>query len=172
MALEDAAQRKRRIARRQYGGRHLVEQRLELLIVILIDQRDPNIRVRSQFTRTVQSGETATDYNDVLHRGFLSDRLDQPWKQGNLHGTSLVANPLHVLPKDDLLPSIVELGGPTVRVIGDVLRSLERATFLKKASESASPQGVRRFRTRRPSGRGCHPNQADPPNQCRHRPQL
>src|SRR5258707_14713321 len=109
MALEDAAQRKRRIARRQYGGRHLVEQRLELLIVILIDQRDPNIRVRSQFTRTVQSGETATDYNDVLHRGFLSDRLDQPWKQGNLHGTSLVANPLHVLPEDDLLPSIVEL---------------------------------------------------------------
>src|SRR5258708_14178896 len=90
----------------------------------------------------------------------------------NLHGTSLVANPLHVLPEDDLLPSIVELGGPTVRVIGDVLRSLDRATFLKKASESATPQGVRRFRTRRPSGRGCHPNQADPPNHCRHRPQL
>jgi Phage integrase, N-terminal SAM-like domain len=131
MALEDAAQRKRRIARRQYGGRHLVEQRLELLIVILIDQRDANIRVRSQFTRTVQSGETATDYNDVLHRGFLSDRLDQPWKQGNLHGTSLVANPLHVPPKDDLLPSIVELGGPTVRVIGDVLRSIERAKYIR-----------------------------------------
>jgi len=68
----------------------------------------------------------------------------------NLHGTSLVANPLHVLPEDDLLPSIVELGGPTVRVIGDVLRSLERATFLKKASESASPERVRRVTTSNP----------------------
>src|SRR5260221_11933759 len=43
MALEDAAQRKRRIARRQYGGRHLVEQRVELLIVILIYERESNI---------------------------------------------------------------------------------------------------------------------------------
>src|SRR5258707_1475617 len=150
MALEDAAQRNRRIARRQYGGRQLVEQRLELLIVILIDQRDPNIRVRSQFTRTVQSGETATDYNDVLHRGFLSDRLDQPWKQGNLHGTSLVANPLHVLPEDDLLPSIVEIGDPTVRAIGDVLRSLGLATFVKQAMESASPERVRGVPTSNP----------------------
>src|SRR5258708_16367532 len=106
MALEDAAQSKRRIARRQYGGRHLVEQRLELLIVILIDQRDPNIRGRSQFTRTVQSGETATDYNDVLHRGFLSDRLDQPWKQGNLHGTSFKTNPPPPPPKTDFLPPL------------------------------------------------------------------
>src|SRR5258708_12155722 len=111
MALEDAAHRKRRIARRRYGGRHLVEQRLELLIVILIDQRDPNIRVRSQFTRTVQSGETATDYNAVLHRGFLSDRLDQPWKQGNLNGTSLLPNPPPSPPKHHLLPSSPALVG-------------------------------------------------------------
>jgi hypothetical protein len=67
VALEDVAQGKRRIARRQHGGGHLVEQRLELLKIVLVDQRDPNIRMRSQLTGTVQSGETATDDNYVLH---------------------------------------------------------------------------------------------------------
>src|SRR5258708_1970344 len=55
-----------------------------------------------------------------------------------------------VLRENDLLPSIVEIDDPTVRVIGDVLRSLERATFLKKASESASPERERRVTTTNP----------------------
>jgi hypothetical protein len=88
VTFENPAQGKSRIARRQYRGRHLVEQGLELLIVILIDQRDPNIRVRCQFTSTVQTGKPATDDNDVLHMEILSDPLDQPWKQVNLHGTN------------------------------------------------------------------------------------
>jgi hypothetical protein len=73
VAPEDVTQGKGRIARRQSSSRHLIEQRLELLIVVLVDQRDPNIRIRRQLTRTVQSGETAADYNNVFQIRLLSD---------------------------------------------------------------------------------------------------
>jgi len=61
--------------------------------------------------------------------------------------SQLIPNPFDVLSEHDLLPSIVELCRPTVCVISDVLGSLECATFLKKASESASPERVRRVTT-------------------------
>ena len=67
--MEDVAQGKRHIARRQHGGGHLVEQRLELLKVILVDQPDPNIRMRSQLTGAVESGSLAIKlvfFNDEL----------------------------------------------------------------------------------------------------------
>jgi hypothetical protein len=65
--LEDVPQRKRRIARRQHGRGDLIEQRLELLIIVFVDQRDPDIRTRRQFAGTVQPSKTASDDNDVLH---------------------------------------------------------------------------------------------------------
>jgi hypothetical protein len=59
----------------------------------------------------------------------------------------LVPNPFDVLSEHDLLPSVVKFSGPAVGVVGNILRSLERSIFLKKASESASPERVRRVTT-------------------------
>ncbi len=63
---EDTSQTESRIARRQFGGGHLVEQRLELLVIVLVEQGNPNISMRSQLTGAVQTGKTATDDHDVL----------------------------------------------------------------------------------------------------------
>ena len=65
--FENTAQTESGIAGRQHGRGYLIEQRLELLIVILVEQCDPNIRMRSQLAGTVQTGETATYDDNVLH---------------------------------------------------------------------------------------------------------
>jgi hypothetical protein len=51
-----------------------------------------------------------------------------------------VPNPLHVFAEHNLLPPIVELRRPAVRVIGNILRSLKRPAFLKKASQAGSAE--------------------------------
>jgi hypothetical protein len=63
----------------------------------------------------------------------------------------LVANPFNVFAEHDLLSAIVKFSGRAVGVVGDILRSLERSTFLKKASESARTERVRRVTTNNPS---------------------
>ena len=45
------------VAGRDLRGRHLVEQRLELVVVVAIDQRDPHVLVVSQLARTPKTGE-------------------------------------------------------------------------------------------------------------------
>jgi hypothetical protein len=62
-----------------------------------------------------------------------------------------ISNPLYVFSKYDLLASIVKFGRPTIRVIGDILVSLERSTFLKKTSESARTKRMRRVTSNNPS---------------------
>jgi hypothetical protein len=59
----------------------------------------------------------------------------------------LVANPFNVFAEHDLLSAIVKFSGRAVGVVGDILRSL----FLKKASESARTERVRRVTTNNPS---------------------
>src|SRR5262249_52735005 len=47
-------------------GRHLVQQRLELVIVVAIDQRDPDVIVVGQLLRAAKPGESAADNHDVV----------------------------------------------------------------------------------------------------------
>jgi len=41
-----------------------------------------------------------------------------------------IPNPFHIFPENDLLTPIVQLGRPAIRVIGNILRRLERPAFL------------------------------------------
>jgi hypothetical protein len=79
---------------------------------------------------------TITDKNLIFHRVTL------------VWGALLVADPLYIFTEDYLLPAAVKFSGTTV---GDILRSLERSTFLKKASESGRTERVRRVTTNNPS---------------------
>ena len=73
MLHQDVPQAEGDVAGRQEPGRHLVQQRLELLIVVLVDQRDADLRMRCQFAGAVQSGKTTANDDDMLHwSGSLS----------------------------------------------------------------------------------------------------
>jgi hypothetical protein len=75
VANQCAAQIESYIAWCEDSGGHLVEQRLELLIVVLVEQGDPNIRFAANL-RTVQPGETTAYDHDVLTWcGFCSADL-------------------------------------------------------------------------------------------------
>ena len=50
---------------RQLRGRHLVEQRLELVVVVAVDQRDAHVVVLGQPPRAADAGEAAADDDDV-----------------------------------------------------------------------------------------------------------
>ena len=79
-------------------GGHLVEQRLELLIVVLAEQSDPNIWVRSQLASAVQSGEAATYDHDVLHVvRILSDGRAHGWGSSKARTTS-IGNAIYLAP--------------------------------------------------------------------------
>src|SRR5208283_1783643 len=67
MALKRAAQIESYVAWTEHRGGHLVQQRLELLVVVLVKQRDPKMRMRCQLAGTLQSGETTTYDQNVLH---------------------------------------------------------------------------------------------------------
>jgi hypothetical protein len=82
---------------------------------------------------------TITDKNLIFHRVTLV------WE------ALLVADPLYIFTEDYLLPAVVKFSGTAVGVVGDTLRSLERSTFLKKASESGRTERVRRVTTNNPS---------------------
>ena len=65
---QHAPQRDRDVRRAQRGRRHLVEQRLEQMMVAAVDERDPHVRT-AQRTSRVEAAEAATDDHDVLkHR--------------------------------------------------------------------------------------------------------
>jgi len=49
------------------------------------------------------------------------------------HTPFLISNPFHIFSEHNLLPAIIELSCPAVRMIGNVLRCLKRSTFFKKA---------------------------------------
>ena len=50
---------------RQLRGRHLVEQRLELVVVVAVDQRDAHVVVVGQPPGAADAGEAAADDDDV-----------------------------------------------------------------------------------------------------------
>ena len=62
---EELAQRVRDVARRELRGRHLVEQRLELVVVVAVDQRDVHVVVLGQPPGAADAGEAAADDDDV-----------------------------------------------------------------------------------------------------------
>src|SRR5271170_3950738 len=66
MDPEYAAQIKSNIVWGEQRGGRLVEQRLELLIVVLVEQRDSDMRIRSQLACTLHSCETTTYDHNVL----------------------------------------------------------------------------------------------------------
>ena len=59
----------------KFGGRNLIEQRLELLIVVFIDQCDADIRARCQLAGTVQPSKATADDHYVFHT-----LLDPPYR--------------------------------------------------------------------------------------------
>ena len=98
-ADKSAAQIESDIARSQDCGGHLVEQGLELLIVILVEQRDSNVRIGSQLAGTVQSGETTTHNHNVFHLIRLLfdgqshscwDTGDRPWTEVGMSNAIIV----------------------------------------------------------------------------------
>ena len=68
VAVEQLAQREGDVARRQLRGRHLVEQRLELVVVVAVEQRDPHVVVLGQPPRAADAGEAAADDDHVRCR--------------------------------------------------------------------------------------------------------
>ena len=62
---EHRAQRVRDVTGRQLRGRHLIQQRLELVVVVAIDQRDVDRIMAGQLLRAAQAGEAATDDHHV-----------------------------------------------------------------------------------------------------------
>ena len=67
LPAEDGAQRLRDVTRRQRAGRHLVEQRLEQVVVAPVNQRhrDP-VAGLAQLAGSVQPGEAAADDDDAV----------------------------------------------------------------------------------------------------------
>ena len=61
---KDPADGRRDIAWRQRGGRDLIEQRLKQVIVVAIEDRDPNGRA-VECARRIEAAEPAADDHDV-----------------------------------------------------------------------------------------------------------
>ena len=69
-ARQNAADRRGDIGRRKAGGRHLVEQRLEQVIIVPVDHRDVEGAAGERF-RGGQPAKPGTDDDDTLvHGGF------------------------------------------------------------------------------------------------------
>ena len=76
MVPQDTAQVKSDVAWRQRRTSHLIEQWLELLIVIFVDQRDPNVGMLGQLLGAVQPGKTTSHDHYMFHsERLLFDRL-------------------------------------------------------------------------------------------------
>ena len=67
LLLDHAAQRRRDQAGRQDPGRHLVEQRLEQVVVGPVDQRDVDVGA-GQRADGVQPAEPAADHDHAVPR--------------------------------------------------------------------------------------------------------
>ena len=84
---EQLAQRVRDVARRELRGRHLVEQRLELVVVVAVDQRDAHVVVlgqpRAQPTPAKPPPTTTTCSRVVTDMGrLLPVRAGSPCARG------------------------------------------------------------------------------------------
>ena len=64
LMTQHPANRRRDVAWRQRCRRHLIQQRLEEMVVVAIDQRDANRRVPER-ARGVEAAEPAADDDDV-----------------------------------------------------------------------------------------------------------
>ena len=73
---EHAAQRVRDVARRELRGGHLVEQRLELVMVVAVDERDRHVFVVGEALRAAETREASADDHDVALVGRWS-----PWSE-------------------------------------------------------------------------------------------
>ena len=71
----DLAQRVGDVAGRQHRGRDLVQERLELVVVVLVDERDVQVRALGQVPGTGHAGKPATDDHDPLAVGLSADRV-------------------------------------------------------------------------------------------------
>ena len=65
----DLAQRVGDVAGRQHRGRDLVQERLELVVVVLVDERDVQVLARGELPGTGDAGEPAADDDDACPRG-------------------------------------------------------------------------------------------------------
>jgi hypothetical protein len=68
LAAEDPADRERDVRRGQRGRRHLVQQRLEQVVVVLVDE-DHVDRAAVQLLHQVDPGEPGTDHDQTLAWG-------------------------------------------------------------------------------------------------------
>jgi hypothetical protein len=77
VVAENTAERESCIRGRKDGSRNLIEQRLELPVVIAIEESDTDVFVRSQFDGALQSGEASADDNDLgfVHEFLMAARL-------------------------------------------------------------------------------------------------
>ena len=66
LPAQDVAQRRGDVGRGQAGGRHLVKQGLEQMVVAAVDQRDPHLRTGER-ARGPQPRESASDDHDMGH---------------------------------------------------------------------------------------------------------
>ncbi len=67
MLRENAANGGSNLGGAQAGGRHLIQQRLEQVVVPPIDQRDIDVRRGAQLLGGVQSAEAPADDDDFVH---------------------------------------------------------------------------------------------------------
>ena len=63
LAADDGADRPRDIARRQRRGRHLIEQRLEAVMILRVDQRHVGVRPRKRATGFQPAEASADDHH-------------------------------------------------------------------------------------------------------------
>ena len=72
--VENFAQRVCHIAWRELRRGHLVQERLKLVVIVLVQQRDPHVGVPREFPRTGNSREAAADDDDVFTRACRCHR--------------------------------------------------------------------------------------------------
>ena len=85
--VEELAQRVGDVARGQLRGRHLVEQRLELVVVVAVDQRDAHVVAVGQAAGAADAGEAAADDDDVqLPLGQVNRHAPAPMRPAERPG--------------------------------------------------------------------------------------
>jgi len=65
LVAEDVAECEGCVVGRENASRHLVEKRLELLVVVLVDEGDVDVVVWGEFEGAAQAGEASADDDDT-----------------------------------------------------------------------------------------------------------
>jgi hypothetical protein len=86
----ELAQRVRDVAGRQLRGRDLVEQRLELVVVVAVEQRHAQLVVAREAADAADAREAPSDDDHVLGRGH---EADHPRLAGGRHHPERVMRP-------------------------------------------------------------------------------